>query len=167
MRRRKFIFLALQGGWLAHANAQSRDSSQPLIAVLSAGSESSTRPYLQAFRNSMSRLGYVDGRAARFEYRFADGYLDRLPKLAAELVLLNPTIIVSAPLPANLAVAKLTSTIPIVMSSGADPVGNGLVKSLSRPGGNVTGVANFADGLPSKQVEVLKELFPNARRLGI
>jgi putative ABC transport system substrate-binding protein len=75
------------------------------------------------------------------------GYLDRLPALAAELIRLNPNVVVSSPVPANLAIAKATNTIPIVMASGADPVGFGLVQSLSHPGGNVTGLTNFAEEL--------------------
>jgi hypothetical protein len=85
--------------------------------------------------------------------------------LAAELVRLNPNVVVSSPVPANLAIAKLTSTIPIVMASGADPVGFGLVKSLSHPGGNVTGLTNFAEELASKQIDLMRELLPGLARL--
>jgi putative tryptophan/tyrosine transport system substrate-binding protein len=103
----------------------------------------------------------------RFEFRFADGYLDRLPDLAIELVRLNPHVIVSTPLPAHLAARKATSTIPIVMATGADPVGFGLVASLSHPGGNVTGLANFAEILASKQIDFLREMLPRLMRLGL
>jgi putative ABC transport system substrate-binding protein len=113
----------------------------------------------------MRQLGYLEGNNVRFEYRFADGYLDRLPELAIELVRLNPSVIVSAPLPAHLAVRQATSTIPIVMANGADPVGFGLVASLSHPGGNVTGLANFAEALASKQIDLLRELIPALSRL--
>ena len=99
--------------------------------------------------------------------RFADGVLERLPDLAAELVSLNPNVIVSAPVPANLAVHKATSTIPIVMASGADPVKFGLVKSLSRPGGNITGLTNFAEELASKQLDLVRELLPHLSRVGV
>jgi putative tryptophan/tyrosine transport system substrate-binding protein len=101
----------------------------------------------------------------RYEYRFADGYLDRLPGLAVELVKLNPNVIVSSPVPANMAVAKATSTIPIVMASGADPVTFGVVKSLSHPGGNITGLTNFAEELASKQIDLMRELLPQLTRL--
>jgi putative ABC transport system substrate-binding protein len=115
----------------------------------------------------MRRLGYVEGSNVRFEFRFADGYLERLPVLAIELVHLSPRVIVSTPLPAHLAAQKATSTIPIVMASGADPVGFGLVASLSHPGGNVTGLANFAEILASKQIDLLREMLPGLARIGL
>jgi ABC-type uncharacterized transport system substrate-binding protein len=87
--------------------------------------------------------------------------------LAAELVRLNPSVIVSGPLPANWAVQKATSTIPIVMGTGADPVGFGLVKSLAHPGGNITGVSNFAEELASKQLDIMRELLPRLSRIGV
>jgi putative ABC transport system substrate-binding protein len=120
-----------------------------------------------AFRDAMRQIGYVEGRNIRFEYRFADGVIDRLPGLAAELVALNPNVIVSGPLPASLAVQKATSTIPIVMGTGADPVGFGLVKSLAHPGGNITGVANFAEELASKQLDLMRELLPRLSRVAV
>ena len=120
-----------------------------------------------AFRDGLRQLGYVEGRNIRLEYRFADGVLDRLPVLAGELVRLNPNVIVSAPLPANIAMLQATSKIPIVMATGADPVGFGLVQSLSRPGGNITGLTNFAEALASKQLDVMRELLPSATRLGV
>ena len=115
----------------------------------------------------MQQVGYVEGRNIRFEYRFADGVIERLPELATELVRLNPSVIVSGPLPANLAVQKATSTIPIVMGTGADPVGFGLVKSLAHPGGNITGVSNFAEELASKQLDIMRELLPRLSRIGV
>ncbi len=108
----------------------------------------------------------VEGVNIRLEYRYADGFLDRLPALAAELVSLQPSVIVSAPVPANLAVSKATSTIPIVMANGADPVSFGLVQSLSHPGGNVTGLTNFAEDLASKQIDIMRELLPHLARVG-
>jgi putative ABC transport system substrate-binding protein len=87
--------------------------------------------------------------------------------LADELVRLKPNVILSAPLPANIAVRQATSTIPIVMATGADPVGFGLVQSLSRPGGNITGLTNFAEKLASKQLDLMRELLPGASRLGV
>src|SRR5215204_5918775 len=117
--------------------------------------------------DGMAELGYEHGRNVQFHFRFGDGELDRLPSLAAELVALAPSVIVTAPLPANLAVARLTTTIPIVMASGADPVGFGLVNSLSHPGGNVTGMSIFADELPGKQLEAAREFLPDLRKAGI
>jgi putative ABC transport system substrate-binding protein len=138
----------------------------PLIAVLEGASATSMAKRYDAFRDGLRQLGYVEGRNCRFEYRYADGFLDRLPALATELVRLNPSVIVSAPLPANLAVRKATSTIPIVMANGADPVAFGLVQSLSHPGGNLTGLTNFAEALASKQLDVVREMLPGIRRIG-
>src|SRR5262245_38960258 len=124
IERRKF--LATLGGavtWPLAARAQ--QSSSALIGFLNAGAAGILKREIDAFRDGLRNLGHVEGRNVRLEYRFADGDLEKLPVLAAELVRLNPNIIVSAPLPANLAIAKATSTIPIVMASGADPVGFG------------------------------------------
>jgi len=119
-----------------------------------------------AFRAGLRELGYVEGVNIRLEYRYADGFLDRLPALATELVRLHPSVIVSAPVPANLAASKATGSIPIVMANGADPVSFGLVQSLSRPGGNITGLTNFAEDLASKQIDIIRELLPHLARVG-
>jgi putative ABC transport system substrate-binding protein len=145
---------------------RAEQSTPVLIAILNSASAAATVPNYQAFRSAMRQFGYVEGRDIHYEYRFADGFLDRLPALAAELVALNPRVIVSAPLPATLAVRNATRTIPIVMASGADPVGFGLVESLSRPGGNVTGLTNFAEELASKQLDLIRELLPRLARVG-
>ena len=139
MKRREFISLlggAAAAPMLAPLGAPAQQSPPALIGLLQAGSAASTASYLDAFREATRQLGYIEGRNIRFEYRFADGILDRLPGLAPELVQLNPSVIVSEALPSNLAVQKATSTIPIVMGTGADPVGFGVVKSLAHPGGN-------------------------------
>jgi ABC-type uncharacterized transport system substrate-binding protein len=171
MRRREF--LSVLCGALAVAPAlppmslRAQQSPPSLVGILQAGSAASVGPFLDAFRDAMRQLGYVEGRNVRFEYRFADGVIERLPDLANELVRLNPSVIVSGPLAANLAVQKATSTIPIVMGTGADPVGFGLVKSLAHPGGNITGVSNFADELSSKQLDLMRELLPRLSRIGV
>jgi putative ABC transport system substrate-binding protein len=144
----------------------SAQSSPPLIAVLEGASAASMAKRHAVFRDGLRQLGYVEGRNCRFEWRFADGFLDRLPALAEELVRLSPSVIVSSPMPANLAVHKATTTIPIVMANGADPVAFGLVQSLSRPGGNMTGLTNFAESLASKQLDVIREMLPGIRRVG-
>jgi putative tryptophan/tyrosine transport system substrate-binding protein len=162
MRRREFISL-LGGAAAAWPLVTLAQSSPVLIAMLNAGAATTLTEEIEAFRSSMHSLGYIENRNVRFEYRFADGHLDWLPDLAAELVRLNPNIIVSSPVPANMAVAKATSTIPIVMASGADPVAFGVVKSLSHPGTNVTGLTNFAEELASKQIDLLR----TARALGL
>jgi putative ABC transport system substrate-binding protein len=167
MRRREFITLI--GGvvvtWPVVGHAQQR--AMPLVGVLCAGTAEALEHYLASLREGMRELGYVEGINVRFEFRFADGYLDRLPDLANELVRLNPRVIVSTPLSAHLAARKATSTIPIVMATGADPVGFGLVASLSHPGSNVTGLANFAEMLASKQIDLLREMLPDLARFGL
>ena len=134
------------GGGVA-VEARAQQSSSILIGFLSASSAAAFTKEIDAFRDGLRKLGYIEGRNVRLEYRFASGDLDELAVLGAELVQLKPNIIVSFALPATLALAKATSTIPIVMASGADPVGFGLVKSLSHPGGNITGLTNFAEEL--------------------
>ena len=166
MRRREFIAgLGSAATWPMVARGQ--QPPIPLIGFLQAGSAASTAYYTTAFRDAMRRLGYAEGRNARYEFRFADGALERLPQLAADLVSLNPSVIVSGPLPANIAVQKATTTIPIVMGTGADPVGFGVVESLAHPGGNITGVSNFAEELASKQLDLMRELLPRVSRVGV
>jgi putative ABC transport system substrate-binding protein len=140
--------------------------SLPLIAVLAGASAVSMAKRHDAFREGLRQLGYVEGRGCRFEWRYAEGFLDRLPALAVELVQLNPERDCVGSMPANLAVHKATTTIPVVMADGADPVAFGLVQSLSRPGGNMTGLTNFADSLASKQLDVVRELLPGVARIG-
>lgn len=120
MKRREFI--ALFGGAVASwpLAVRAQQLSMPLIGIINAGSAAATAQGNEAFRNHMRQLGYVEGRNIRYEYRFADGFLDRLPRLAEELVQLNPMIIVSAPVPTNIAVHNATKMIPIVMPTGAD-----------------------------------------------
>jgi ABC-type uncharacterized transport system substrate-binding protein len=166
MQRREFITLVGGAAVFGPLPAWAQQSLRPLIAILEGASAASMAERYDAFRAELRLLGYVEGRNCSFEYRYADGFLDRLPALAAELVRLNPSVIVSAPLPANLAVRKATSTIPIVMANGADPVAFGLVQSLSHPGGNVTGLTNFAEELASKQLDIIRALLPHVTRVG-
>ena len=168
MQRRAFI--TLLGGVTAAlpltAPAQLLGQMR-LIGGLFAGTEASQDHNLTRFRDGMRELGYTEGRDMRLDFRFADGHPDRLSSLAVELVQLKPNVLLGSPLPANLALKQVTSTIPIVMANGADPVGFGLVKSLSRPGGNVTGLTNFADELASKQLDLMRELMPHLSRLAV
>jgi putative ABC transport system substrate-binding protein len=168
-RLRQSLLFALLCGAFALGPASSRAQQSPLllIGVLEGTSEAAAQAHHEALRDGLRQLGYVAGRNVRIEYRFANGAVDRLPELAADLVRLNPKVIVSAPLPANLALKQATSTIPIVMATGADPVGFGLVQSLSRPGGNITGLTNFAEELASKQLDLVRELLPGIARIGV
>jgi putative ABC transport system substrate-binding protein len=125
-------------------------------------------PYLDAFRQGLRELGWVEGQNIVIDYRFAEGRFDRLPDLAAELVRLKVDIIVAATTPAAAAAKKATETIPIVMISVGDPVGLGLIASLARPGGNATGLS-YSVGLETigKGLELLKETVPKVRRVAI
>jgi putative ABC transport system substrate-binding protein len=170
MHRREAM--ALFGGMVAAsvvplaAHAQTR--ALPVIGFL--GSEApglfSTR--LRAFREGLSELGYVEGRNVTTEYRWAEGHYDRLPALAVELVRRKVDVIVApGGTPAPLAAKAATSTIPIVFQSGADPVQFGLVASLNRPGGNVTGVTSLNVEVGQKRLELLRELIPRASLVGM
>jgi putative ABC transport system substrate-binding protein len=163
MRRAIGLLVCGAAAWPVAAVPQRQ---MTLIGFLQSGGAAQAN-WLEAFRGSMQQLGYVEGRNVRYEVRHADGVLDRLPVLAAELVELKPRVIVSGPLPSNLALQKLTSTIPIVMGTGADPVAFGLVKSLARPGGNITGLANLAEELASKQLDLVRELLPQILRIAV
>jgi putative ABC transport system substrate-binding protein len=167
VRRRTLIAVLLGTAVIGRLDAWAQQSQPPLIGVLEGASAATMADRYDAFRDGLRELGYVGGVNIRFEYRYADGFLDRLPALAADLVRLQPRVIVSAPVPANLAASKATSTIPIVMANGADPVSFGLVQSLSHPGGNVTGLTNFAEDLASKQIDIIRELLPHLARVGV
>ncbi len=140
------------------------------IGFLAAGWGSGTaylRP-LEAFRQGLRELGWVEGQNVLIEYRFAEGRLERLPGLAEELVRLKVDVIAASPTPAALAAKDATRTIPIVGMSLTEPVGVGLVASLARPGGNVTGVAyGFDTDIFGKQLELLKEVIPKVRRVAV
>ena len=135
----------------------------PVIGILSTGSPGPSAPYVAAFRQGLSETGYVEGQNVAIEYRWAEGHYDRLPALAAELVGRKVDVIVSTGgAPTALAAKSATSTIPIVFRIGADAVELGLVASLARPGGNLTGVSLLIDELTPKRLELLSELVPQA-----
>src|SRR5215831_2960200 len=120
-----------------------------------------------AFREGLRALGYVEGKSLAIESRWADDKYERLPSLAAELVRLNSEVIVVRTTPAALAARSVTQTIPIVILSAIDPVGAGLVASLARPGGNITGLTTLAPDLSAKRVQLLKEMLPRLSRLAV
>ncbi|TAJ27443.1 ABC transporter substrate-binding protein, partial [Bosea sp. (in: a-proteobacteria)] len=135
----------------------------PLIGVLRGGSSSD--PFVEAFRRGLRDLGYVEGKNIQIEYRYAEGKSDRLPNLAAELVRIKSDVIVIADTPAIRAAKNATRETPIVMAVVADPVAAGLIASLARPGGNITGLSNLAPELDRKRLELLKETLPNVTRV--
>ena len=120
---------------------------------------------LERLRQELSKLGWIEGKNLTIESRFAEGKNERLPELAVELVRLKVDLIVVAATPAALAAKSATTTIPIVMTNAGDPVGAGLVASLARPGGNVTGISSLSPELNSKRLEVLKDAVPSSPEL--
>ena len=149
------------------ADVQS-EGKVPRVAYLNASSAASATSGVEAFRQGLRELGYVEGRNILIEYRWADGQFDRLPALAAELVRLKVDVIVAPNTVAALAARKATSTIPIVHVVAGDPVGSGLVTSLARPGGNVTGLSLFPTlEISGKQLELLKEAFPTVSHVAV
>jgi putative ABC transport system substrate-binding protein len=137
----------------------------PRIAYLSASSSSQNAARDQALRQGLRELGYVDGKNITIDWRYADGKPDRLPTLAAELVHLNTDIIITGGPTTTRAAQRATSTIPIIMTQDTDPVGNGFVTTLARPGGNITGLSTLAPEISGKQLELLKEVVPRLSRV--
>src|SRR5215831_2668927 len=139
----------------------------PLIGFLSGSFPSTSPARREAFRKGLRELGYVEGKNIVIEQRYADGKFDRLPALAAELVRLKVDIIVTAGPQSTRPAKQATSTIPIVMALDPDPVGNGFVASLARPGGNITGLSSLAPEISGKQLELLKEVIPKLSRVAV
>jgi putative ABC transport system substrate-binding protein len=165
MRRRDFI--SLVGGaaaWPLTARAQ--QSTLPVVGYLNFGSPESDASKLTGVRRGLNQTGYVEGRNFVIEYRWAGNQVDRLPALAADLVRLQVTVIVAAGVLSALAAKAATTSIPIVFSTGADPVQLGLVASLNRPGGNLTGVNAFVAEFGAKGLALLHELVPHAATIG-
>ena len=139
----------------------------PRVGMLTPLVSEAAKPSWDAFRGAMKELGYVEGKSVVYEYRSAEGQLDRLPQLAAELAALPAQVMVVATTPGNLAAKKATKTIPIVMVTVGDPVRVGLVSNLGRPGGNITGFTNLSGQITAKRLQLIKELIPGATRIGM
>lgn len=142
-------------------------SKIPRIGVLEANSEAAAGGRMEAFRHGLRELGHVEGQNITIEFRYADGKLDRIPGLAAELGQLKVDVFVVSSTPGALAAQKAIKTIPIVFFGVTDPVGAGLVPSLARPGGNITGLTNVAAILSGKRLELLKETVPKVFRVAV
>ena len=164
MRRREFITLI--GGaaaWPVVARAQ--QAAIPVVGLLSPGDNSTY--YANGLFAGLRELGYVEGRSIRIETRWAQGKFDQLAQLAAELVRLKVDVLVTSLTEASLQAQKATATIPIVMAGVGDPVAAGLIDSLARPGGNITGTSGVAVDVVGKQVELLKDVFPAMSRVAV
>jgi putative tryptophan/tyrosine transport system substrate-binding protein len=166
MRRREII--ALFGGaavWPFATRAQT-PARRPLVGFLSAVSKERNVRMTDALAQGLRELGFVEGRDFEVVYRFGEGHLDRLPSLAHELVELNPSVILAAVTAAAVALKKWTDTVPIVCPLLGDPIRLGLIASMARPGGNVTGVSFRTEGLVGKQLELALQLIPSATQIG-
>ena len=168
MDRRAFMAL-VSGGLLAAplaAGAQ-QPAQVPRIGLLSSFFPSDSARWHEAFRQGLHDLGWVEGKNISIEYRIAEGRIDRLPDLAADLVRLKVDIIVAATTPESLAAKRATRAIPIVMASVGDPVAAGLAESLARPGGNITGLSQMGPDLVGKRLALLKEMVPKLARVAV
>ena len=166
MRRREFIAgIGIATVWLPAARAQQASPKTYRIGFLTRKTDASVSAQINAFRQGLQNLGWIEGKSITIEQRDAQGQLDRLRTLAAELVALNVDIIVTVDTPPTQAAKQATNTIPIVIAVSADPVGAGLVRSLGHPGGNTTGLSLLAPETDQKALELLKEMLPKANRV--
>jgi putative tryptophan/tyrosine transport system substrate-binding protein len=172
LKRREFITLLGSAAaapsllWPLAAHAQP-SGKRPLIAWLSLGAKQVSWVFVEAFLQGMKDNGYVEGRQFDLALRFAEGYIERLPAFAEELVRLDPSVIIAAASGPAVAAKKVTATIPIVVPALADAVHLGLIVSDARPGGNVTGISPYVAGLPAKQLELAREVVAGASQIGI
>ena len=167
MGRREFVALlgvAAATLWPLTLRAQ---QAMPVVGFFNSASPDGYAPMAAAFGQGLKQTGYVEGQNVVIEFRWADGHYDRLPDLAAELVRRKVAVIAAGGPPAALAAKAATSTIPIVFTSGTDPVKLGLVSSFNRPGGNITGVHLFLSELNTKKLGLLRDLLPQARAIGV
>ena len=167
--KRKITVLALSTMLFAICGSVEAQQTSKIfkIGYLDNSTASGSAVLLEAFRQELSKLGWIEGKNITIEYRFAEQKTDRLPELAADLVRLKVDLIVVNSPPPALAAKGASSTIPIVMTTSTDPVGEGLVASLARPGGNVTGLSTLAAELNTKRLEILKDAVPKLARVGL
>ena len=166
MRRRDFI-KAIAGSTLIWPLTARAQRATPVIGFLSNASSDGYRPQVTAFYQGLQESGYVEGRDVTIEYRWAEGRTDQLPAMADELVRNRVSVIATATTPAAIAAKAATATIPIVFEMAGDPVRLGLVDGLNRPGGNITGVTNLSIAITPKRLQLLYEVIPTARSVGL
>src|SRR5262245_31972169 len=168
MRRREFIKVIAGSAvapWALAARAQQQ--AMPVVGFLNAASADGYTRFVAEFRRGLNSMGFVEGQNVVVEYRWADGHYDRLPELAADLIRRQVVVIAATSTPAALAAKKATTTVPIVFTTGGDPVELGLVSNIARPGGNVTGATQITMEVGQKRLELLHQLVPKATALAI
>jgi putative ABC transport system substrate-binding protein len=166
--RRRAVLAGLMGvALLRPAASRAQTQALPRIAYLSGRSQADDGPLAQAFREGLAQSGYVDGRNVVIDYRGAEGRVDQVPRLVAELVALKPALIFAASSGSAVAAKAATTTIPIVFGGASDPVRLGLVDNLARPGGNLTGATRFAHALGPKRLQLLLDLAPGTKAVAV
>ena len=167
MRRREFVVLVVGAAVWPLAGAAQQPTKVPRIGFLGNSTAALEANLVGPFRDGLRALGYEEGRNVVIEYRWAEGKYERFPALVAELLAAKVDVVVTAGTPASVAVKKATSTVPLVMVAVGDPVGTGLVPSLARPGGNLTGLSSIAPDLEGKRLELLQEIVPKLSHVGV
>src|SRR6516225_10827866 len=167
MRRREFVISLIVASFACLVSAGAQQKAMPVIGFLSGGSPGPFASFVAAFQDGLKETGYVEGQNVAIEYRWAEGRYDRLSALATDLVSRKVDVITAIGPPCASAAKHATSTISIVFTTGTDPVGDGLVASLARPGGNLTGISILAVELVPKRLELLSELVPQARTFAL
>jgi putative ABC transport system substrate-binding protein len=166
MKRRQLV-LVPAGAMISARPIRAQQRAMPVVGFLNGGSADKFAPYFAAFRAGLAAKGYVEGQNVAIDYRNAEGHYDRLPTFAAELVQRNVSAIATFSLPAVRAAKAATTTIPIIFTTGANPVTAGLVVSFNRPGGNLTGISMSEQAMANKQIEMLHEIVPKAEVMGV
>jgi putative ABC transport system substrate-binding protein len=166
MRRREFITLIGSAALMSPLASRAQSLKIPRVGFIGGGTLQANKHIFDAFRQKLRELGHVEGQAIELDVRWAEGHMERIPGLVDQLIRLKVDVLVLANSPAALAAKKATRTIPIVMLAG-DPVGLGLVTSLARPGGNVTGLSYYNVGLHSKRLQLLTQLLPGLTRVAV